>query len=332
MIQYHGSANARISLCNAGDTDYYINLIGWGCVINATLTTLSYTSIVKPKRTPYINYRYINSSSKKGVVARIDDLSKTDEYNSFVIETIKAVNPRFTGNIEIITNIPERSGLGGSSAFIVSLIKALTQTTQQPITNPDLIARMAYKIERERLGIKGGYQDQYSASYGGFNYMVFGEGKVDVFPLGLSTKCFNQIERNLYLFLLREREVSGSNTHSALEQTVRENQEQMKQIMLERRGNVQKAKTVIMKGDIVGLANLIKREQELKEMTMGGNMSPEIKRLMGKAMNYGALAGKISGAGPSGCGLFVYNGNKPEEFVRKMEGEGCKRLMLQLSR
>ena len=56
---------------------------------------------------------------------------------------------------------------------------------------------MVYVIERKDLGIKGGIQDQYAATFGGFNYIEFLKDKVIVNPLRISQDVINELEHNL---------------------------------------------------------------------------------------------------------------------------------------
>ena len=64
----------------------------------------------------------------------------------------------------------------------------------------DEIASIAFKIEREDVGIVGGAQDQYAASYGGFNFMHFHKEKVSVHPLELPGDIINEFEASTVLY------------------------------------------------------------------------------------------------------------------------------------
>ncbi len=102
--------------------------------------------------------------------------------------------------IEIESDIPPRSGLGGSSAFTVGMLNALYHAREYvPVKHsPEYLASKACEIEIEKLGGPIGKQDQYAGAYGGFNYMFFyKDDRVVVSPM---TVHVSELEKSLLLF------------------------------------------------------------------------------------------------------------------------------------
>lgn len=333
-MKFSGKSPVRISLCNGGDTDYYIQYMGWSNLINATLSSGSYECSVEENSQDIIEYLYKNTFSSKEGRYEIKNLKENKEENlSLVTTTLKELFPEFRGKIEITTNIPEKSGLGGSTSLVVALLKALLKLKKSEDTTPEQIAWLAYKIERETLGIKGGYQDQWAAAFGGgVNYLEFRKGNVFIEPLWLSEKLMRTLEKNLVLFFLEPRQGDSGNIHAEMEKKMKQHTQESLSIMLERRKNVLATREALLQGDIQAFAKLLNIEHMNKEKLVKNLLTQKSRDIYAAALQQGAAAGKISGAGSGGCAFFIYERQNKSAFIKNMESLGCKHLPLQLQR
>jgi len=101
-------------------------------------------------------------------------------------------------DVEIWSDAPAGSGLGGSSALVTAVVAALAMLADRDLTAAE-VAELAYRVEREDLGISGGRQDQYAAAFGGFNLIEFSRAVVRVRPLTLGAAARADLNDHLLL-------------------------------------------------------------------------------------------------------------------------------------
>jgi D-glycero-alpha-D-manno-heptose-7-phosphate kinase len=107
------------------------------------------------------------------------------------------------GGIEItsIADIPAKgTGLGSSSSFTVGLLNALHAYCGRHVP-AEKLAQESCLIEIERCGEPIGKQDQYAATFGGFNFIRFHDDeRVEVKKVICSPNIFCDLQNRLLFF------------------------------------------------------------------------------------------------------------------------------------
>jgi D-glycero-alpha-D-manno-heptose-7-phosphate kinase len=200
-------APLRLGLAGGGTdiADYY-NRYG-GYVLNATVDMYAHCTI-EPNDTGTIEF-IAADINKNEVYAAEEKLPispslplHTCIYNRIAADFVNArQNPKpLSFKMTTYSDAPAGSGLGSSSTMVVAIIKAFEEWLNLPLGEYD-IAALAYKIEREDAALAGGKQDQYAATFGGFNFMEFYENeRVIVNPLRLKRWIRNELESSLVLY------------------------------------------------------------------------------------------------------------------------------------
>ena len=189
------SAPLRISFVGGGtDFPHYYERHG-GAVLSATIDHAAHVSLA-PRDDRQVRIRSLDL----GHLVEYG-LERGPEYDG-VMDLPKAAIERMgvpTGiDVDIASDAPPGSGLGGSSALVTACVGALAMLTERSMA-PREVAELAYAIEREDLGIAGGWQDQFAAAFGGFNLLEFDQGGATVHPLGLDPEAVAELRSHLLL-------------------------------------------------------------------------------------------------------------------------------------
>ncbi len=316
-------APLRIGFAGGGtDVSPYSDLFG-GAVLNATINMYAYATII-----PRNDGKIIIHAADKKETAEFDSALKLP-YNGR-LDLAKAVYnqiaERFnTGKLafEIITSVdaPPGSGLGSSSTLVTAIAGAFVEWLNLPLGEYD-IAHLAYTVERIDLNYAGGKQDQYAATFGGFNFMEFYDHeKVIVNPLRVRSNIINELTHNIVLYHTGTSRLSSviiEEQQSNIENKNRDSIEAMHQT----RKMAVLMKEALLKGDLDKIGRIMMEAWEYKKKMAGGISNSELDKLYDTAIRAGATGGKISGAGGGGYMFFYCPGNTRHKVIEALKESG----------
>ncbi|MBV5277999.1 MAG: kinase [Campylobacteraceae bacterium] len=300
----------RISFFGGG-TDYPEYYLEYGGkTLGVAIDKYSYLNI--RKLPPFFDYKHRIVYSRQESVKSIEEIAHPS-----VRETMKYFNIEDGISIHHDGDIPARSGMGSSSAFTVGLINSLHALNGEIISKTNL-AKEAIHIEQNLIKENVGSQDQVFAAYGGLNIIDFLQsGKIGVTPIIMKAHRIKEFQDNLMLFF------SGlSRTASEIVQEQREKTS----INIE---NLNKMKTLVdeafviltdEKRELREFGILLNETWHLKKSLSSKITNDEIDNIYIKALNAGAIGGKLLGAGGGGFMVFYVEKKDQDNVMKALDG------------
>lgn len=329
-MKIRSRAPLRIGLAGGGtDLESYSNQFG-GAVFNVTIGMYAHCTIIPTNDNMIKIYSYDNKNNletpsvpelpidgdvlilHKGVYNRIVKEFNNGEPLSFIMSTSN--------------DAPIGSGLGTSSTMVVAILEAFNKWLSLGLSEYKK-AKLAYEIERNDLKLAGGKQDQYAAVFGGFNLMEFRtDGAVIVNSLRVDKNVISELEGSLLLYY------SGVSRKSAEQQL-----ELAKNIISRQIDNTKNKKTKTMDamknlkefaytikddvliGNMDGFAECLRQSWENKKRTSSIVSNKELEKTIDYAMQNGAEAVKVSGAGGGGFLMLYADPMNRQKLINAME-------------
>ena len=301
-------APLRISLAGGGtDIKEFSDIYG-GAVLNIAITKYAFADI------ELIEDGFIAKASdlKEEIFIKIDNADKFPNTikNELILHwhTYKYVMDVYNDGVflpsKIITycDSPMGSGLGSSSALVVCMLKGWSELLNLGL-DEYVIARNAIQIERGICRFEGGQQDQYSAAFGGINFIEFNKDNNIVHPLKIKKWFKNELETSLLLHFTGISRFSGQIINDQIKIMQQVNKEKI--IVLNNlRDNAFKMKNAFLKNSTQNIIELLRESRILKSSTSHKIESNLIKERIQFGLEEGALCAKVSGAGGGGFILF----------------------------
>lgn len=317
-------APLRLGLAGGGtDVSPYCDIYG-GYVLNAAIDRYAY-AVIKTLDEPVVRLVATDQQLEEVRVAEttLPLNGKLDLHKAVYNHIVQKFNSGKAISLELSTfcDAPAGSGLGSSSTLVVAMIRAFAELLNLPLDDYT-IAQMAYQIERVDCGLQGGRQDQYSATFGGFNFMEFyADDRAIINPLRIKNWILCELEASLVLYFTG---VSRESAHIIADQSgsvtsgVVSTLEAMHGIKREALA----MKECLLRGDFEGLVESMRTGWENKKLSAKSVSNPLIDDIYESAQKAGALAGKVSGAGGGGFMWFFVPTEKRMDVIRTLNTFG----------
>lgn len=311
-------APLRLGLAGGGtDVSPFCDVHG-GYVLNVTIDRYAY-AVIKTLDEPVI--RFVSTDQQKTAEYALDtrlpldgnlDLHKA-VYNR-IIQTYNHGNP-FGLELTTFCDAPAGSGLGSSSTLVVVMLRVFAELLNLPLDDYTL-ALLAFNIERVDCKLQGGRQDQYAATFGGFNFMEFyANDKAIINSLRIKNWITCELEASLLLFYTGVSRESAKIIADQSSNVTTGNVSAIDAMHAMKREAIT-MKECLLKGDFSGMVESMREGWINKKRSARTVSNPLIDSIFESALAAGASAGKISGAGGGGFMMFFVPPEKRMDVVR----------------
>ena len=262
---------------------------------------------------PYFYEKYdggvVSATINKYVTVNAMPSSQRHTENPYIRECLRALD--MTAHVNFTSDVEHNTGLGGSSAFLVGVLKALHElkgTKYPKAGKQEQLAQEAYHIERERLGNPVGKQDHYAAAYTGFNHFTFrNNGSVGVHPINKST-----LELQKHLLLVD----TGKRRSASAILDRQENTDPS--LLLHLKSLVDPFISAFMYDNFEYMGRLVSEGWDIKRGISTDHSGQAIDEMYADGIAAGAYGGKLLGAGGGGYILFIAPPESHETIIKRL--------------
>lgn len=272
-----------------------------GAVLSSSINKYIYLSLVKK-----FDERLRISYSRLENPQKIEDIK-----NPLIKEALRHFNIDNGIELNSISDIPASTGLGSSSAFMVSLCNILSNYKSKKI-KPEKLAELAAKLEIINCNQQIGKQDHYAASFGGFNLINFGK-KIEVKKLNINNAILKKLEKNLiYIYTNMHH-----NSYKILKIQNRNNTKLSKIKILKEMSQLAKiSASNLINGNLNDFVRALDLGWKMKKELNSKSTNFKIDEIYQESMRLGAKGGKILGAGNGGF-LMIYASHQVQNIIKK---------------
>lgn len=310
-------APARIEF-GGGGTDlpmYFNNNTGY--VLSATINKHVYGTL-KPKHTNDLKVLY--SDFKRSKIFEDVKREAFDDDLKIIKDTINHLKINYGVDIFLRSDIPPNTGLGTGATVAATIAGLFNHLKYEKAMSKYEIAELIYKINNIGKKIPGGKQCQYASVFGGINLLEFKpDGSTMVHNLNIKRSTLLELEKNLILVYIGKRQDINQ---LITDQQISYSEQEKKQALDKLKDLALEMKYSLLRNDLTTFGENLSKAWTLKKQMNPSMTTQKINDIYNMALKFGAIGGRMIGAGAGGHMLFYCESNKEQQVASRLQEAG----------
>ncbi|MBC7908912.1 MAG: GHMP kinase [Pyrinomonadaceae bacterium] len=254
-------------------------------------------------------------------LAAIEDLIH-EERLELISKLVHFFKPQTGFHLIADSQAPAGAGLAGSSALNIACIGALNHLVGNRYPESKFIT-IAANVETTVIRVPAGFQDYYSALYGGTSCIHF---RIDGIEREILETDMATLEKRLAICYTGEPRLSGTNNWEITKNHI-DGQPELFALFDDIRDSALKMREALLAGDWERVRDTMRDSYPTRKRLAPNVTTPQMERLVEKALHSGAEAAKVCGAGGGGCiAFFCEEGRRQEVESALLAEEGVEIL------
>jgi D-glycero-alpha-D-manno-heptose-7-phosphate kinase len=217
---------------------------------------------------------------------------------------------------------PAGAGLAGSSTLNIACIAALNKLVGERYP-PDMFIQIAANVECQVIKVPTGFQDYYSAQYGGVACIHFREDGMHREPLAVDTSV---LERRIAVCYTGEPRNSGTNNWELTKRHI-DGDAELFALFDGVRDTSQKMRAALRAGAWDAVGSILAEAHPQRKKMSPNITTPHMDHLIDVALANGAIAPKVCGAGGGGCIAFYCEDGRRGDVEKALAAEDGARVL-----
>ncbi len=260
-------------------------------------------------------------------LAAIDDLVREDRLE-LISKLVHFFKPTTGFHLTANSLAPAGAGMGGSSALAIACIGALNRLVGNRYDERKFIT-IAANIETTVIRVPAGFQDYYSAQYGGASCIHFRAAGIEREAVEVDVA---KLESRIAICYTGEPRLSGTNNWEIFKRHI-DGDSELFELFDGIRDSAMRMRAALLADDWNEVSATMQAGYPNRKRLAPGVTTPQMDRLVAKALANGAEAAKVCGAGGGGCIAFLCaEGRKADVERALLEEDGAEVLDWKFSR
>ncbi|MBK8466696.1 MAG: hypothetical protein IPL32_12780 [Chloracidobacterium sp.] len=217
---------------------------------------------------------------------------------------------------------PSKAGLAGSSTLNIACIGALNKLVGDRY-NPERFVHIAANVECQVIEVPTGFQDYYSAQYGGVACIHFGAAGIQREKLDIDIAT---LESRIAVCYAGEPHDSGTNNWEITKRHI-DGDRELFELFEGIRDTSLKMREALIANDWNDVGQILAEAHPQRKKLSPNITTPQMDHLIDTALSNGAIAPKVCGAGGGGCIAFYCEEGRRRDVEKALSNQpGAKVL------